>query len=1042
MDLSDTTNLSLLDISNNPLEELDLSVNPHLYELRAMNANLKELDLTGATRLSALYVNNTNAGNYKNELTALDTSLSSNLSQLYCQNNLIQKLDLRNNRKLFRVLCDNNKLEELLLAPDNQIYDRLVDGVSATNNQLVKLIHEPGIYNAAAALQGQQRTISAEKRNNSYIIDMKALLGNDGYALVVNDGILGGNLDESTGLLTVYPGLNTVSYPIKVGNPMGQIVNIVLNIVDEIPNEIIRIDNPKDQIVLLNGSVELPKEVNVIFSDGTKVQKPIQWEKIDTSSVKFLQIEGMIEGIEKKAVAKIDVVEILAEDILELKQNQLYQPKEKAKVKFATGEKEVPVKWEGTVNTAILGEKSLEGVVEGIGPIQQKFRIVEKTDGEAYLLNIPNEVLRRNIYNAMSKYGRIVPENVEIPRGYNYPLYSTDLDAIGNITSLNIKGSDGNTTNFRPNPELDDMTGIEFVKGLRTLTITDSPNLKSVDLSSNTQLTGVTARYNGIENLVFGKDQSALKTIDISGSKVKGLDLTGAVNLVDLVATSNDLASLNIDGLTKLVKLWIDNNDLSVLKTDTNTALDAVLASNNKIEGVLDLSKNKNLRTITINGNHITELIATDMPKLISITANNNDIAKANVSDCPTLYSLELNNNLLSEIAVDFPKMNRLEVGDNKLTSLDLTKVPVVERLNVSNTGKGEERRNQFKTLDLVTNLKLYELKANAVGLESINFGEKPDLRMVQANSNNFEKIDFSTGFPKISELYFDNNKLTEIGIPISLNWSGFRLMTLHLRNNFLKEIATETANSLSDLKVAGNQLVRLDFPGENLSARFNPIFSSQKRVVEGVKVEGKTQIDMKALGVKNLGRVTNIVGGKMDAQGVITLDEGYTTVSYIYQTNAGGYLTGALPDTKMFVQLIVNTDSHQFKPEVKDIEVIQNTSPVAEEGIVNKDELPEGTKYSFKEEVDTSTIGEKKGIILIHYPDGSLYEVDVKVNVVEGNPYDVNGDGIVNIKDASQLLSIIANGSIEDTSKYDFNKDGVLSVLDVRLLLNNIANN
>ncbi|NLW52096.1 MAG: hypothetical protein GXY87_01855 [Tissierellia bacterium] len=77
-------------------------------------------------------------------------------------------------------------------------------------------------------------------------------------------------------------------------------------------------------------------------------------------------------------------------------------------------------------------------------------------------------------------------------------------------------------------------------------------------------------------------------------------------------------------------------------------------------------------------------------------------------------------------------------------------------------------------------------------------------------------------------------------------------------------------------------------------------------------------------------------------------------------------------------------TDAEEFTPVGKDTEVEVGGTPVASDNIANKEELPEGTTYEYKDPVDTTTPGDKEAVVIVTYPDGTTEEVTVTITVKE----------------------------------------------------------
>ncbi|WP_446494068.1 Rib/alpha-like domain-containing protein, partial [Enterococcus faecium] len=143
-------------------------------------------------------------------------------------------------------------------------------------------------------------------------------------------------------------------------------------------------------------------------------------------------------------------------------------------------------------------------------------------------------------------------------------------------------------------------------------------------------------------------------------------------------------------------------------------------------------------------------------------------------------------------------------------------------------------------------------------------------------------------------------------------------------------------------------------------------------------------------------------IGGTVDLTDNVTnlpaLPEG-TTVTDVtpggtIDTNTPGNYEGVIevtyPDgTKDTVKVPVEvtdnrSNADKYNPEGQKVTTDLNKEPDASEGIKNKEDLPKGTTYAWKEKVDVSTAGNKKGTIVVTYPDGSSDEVEVDVTVTD----------------------------------------------------------
>ena len=145
-------------------------------------------------------------------------------------------------------------------------------------------------------------------------------------------------------------------------------------------------------------------------------------------------------------------------------------------------------------------------------------------------------------------------------------------------------------------------------------------------------------------------------------------------------------------------------------------------------------------------------------------------------------------------------------------------------------------------------------------------------------------------------------------------------------------------------------------------------------------------------------------------------------------------------------VPVTVKKQSDTFTPTAKEPNqtVRHNEVPDPEKSI-NTNGLPEGTKYSWSEQPDTSKPGSKTGKVLITYPDKSTEEVTVtvevtpqkddynpqpKAQIVEHAQVPLAKDSVKNINDLPEGTTFEwKDGNVPDTSKHG-NKSGVVTVI------------
>ncbi|MDE5758148.1 MAG: hypothetical protein K2H85_06000, partial [Allobaculum sp.] len=201
---------------------------------------------------------------------------------------------------------------------------------------------------------------------------------------------------------------------------------------------------------------------------------------------------------------------------------------------------------------------------------------------------------------------------------------------------------------------VEDLSGLQYLTGLTSLTISGNTNLSSLDLSKNTALQNLTVSGNpGLVSIILPTTEE-LDVITITNNKsLTELDLTPASLVTKAYLQDNALAKLTVTNNLHLTNLDVHGNVLYALDTTGCRHLEDICAAGNRIYEINITSRA--VINLDLAGNKLTTLDVSDMANL----------EKLNVAD-----------NMLESIVL--PEENSLtyfNCDQNHLASLDLSSV-------------------------------------------------------------------------------------------------------------------------------------------------------------------------------------------------------------------------------------------------------------------------------------------------------------------------------------------------------------------------------
>jgi len=140
---------------------------------------------------------------------------------------------------------------------------------------------------------------------------------------------------------------------------------------------------------------------------------------------------------------------------------------------------------------------------------------------------------------------------------------------------------------------------------------------------------------------------SGIIYLNCSFKQLSSLDVSSNTSLTGIDCSLNQLTTLNISKNVALEYISCTDNQLSTLDLSENTALSVIYCSKNQIKN-LDVTKNAKLLSLDCSYNQLSSIDVSKNKKLVTFTCNDNYLTSIDVSQNNELFRLICNDNFLT----------------------------------------------------------------------------------------------------------------------------------------------------------------------------------------------------------------------------------------------------------------------------------------------------------------------------------------------------------------------------------------------------------
>lgn len=245
-------------------------------------------------------------------------------------------------------------------------------------------------------------------------------------------------------------------------------------------------------------------------------------------------------------------------------------------------------------------------------------------------------------------------------------------------------------------------------------------SLKGVEQLKNLEKLGLYANYIKGGQLIYVKDLTKLKSLDLADNNLLDIpegSFDKLVNLEELVLDHTGINTLDKNMMSKLVSLrdlLIEENgftNLDFLKD--NTSIKNILFRDNKIKDISGVGNNKNLEMFWGGNNEVSDIsVLKGQKELNYFSMKNNKISDISaLKDANKLTNVYLSGNQIKDISALEGKsfLKSLELDHNRISNIEPLKgLTNLERLYIN-----DNQIRSFEPLKGLVNLRVLYLKNN-----------------------------------------------------------------------------------------------------------------------------------------------------------------------------------------------------------------------------------------------------------------------------------------------------------------------------------------